>query len=361
MITAVAVIAAGFTLGAPQTAEAAVVQWGTNSGTAPNYQANVNGDFIMAGNGVMACSATTATTNGTCADLHAASSTNANNVNDNFIMTQSNSVAGFTANSSSATITVPAGATVVKAFLTWSANTGVYTGDTRALCSQYSAARGVATMPSGSPTGYTSRAVQLKVANAGVTSVAPQSMLVDPTSQATALYYSASADVTSAFASVPTGTEVSISAGNIWTPTGAGCYAGWSINVVYDYGTFIPDNPASVPHNIIYYEGHVRQGANDPALTVAFNGFTAVAAGTRAGFTLFEGDRNITGDSAAYSRGGSTTYTEIPNAAGATGNIGISRAVGSVRYTGTAGRPSPTRTSTSRRYPSRTSSPVTRR
>ncbi|WP_341957478.1 AraC family transcriptional regulator [Microbacterium sp. LWH13-1.2] len=337
MITAIAVIAAGFTLGAPQAAEAAVVQWGTNSGTAPNYQANVNGDFIMAGNGVLACSATTATTNGTCADLHAASSTNANNVNDNFVMTQNNSVAGFTANSSSATMTIPAGATVVKAFLTWSANTGVYTGDTRRLCAQYSAARGVATMPSGSATGYTSRAIQLKVAGSSVINVSPQSMLADPASQATALYYSASADVTSAFASVPTGSEVTISAGNIWTPTGAGCYAGWSINVVYDYGTFIADNPASVPHNIIYYEGHVRQGANDADLTVAFNGFTAVAAGTRAGFTLFEGDRNITGDTASYSRGGSTPYTEIANAAGATGNVGISRAVGSVRYTGTAG------------------------
>ncbi|WP_161804370.1 hypothetical protein [Microbacterium sp. GCS4] len=80
MATAVAVIAAGLTLGTPTSAEAAVVQWGTNSGTAPNYQANVNGDFLMAGNGVLACSATTATTNGSCVDLHAASSTNAQNV-----------------------------------------------------------------------------------------------------------------------------------------------------------------------------------------------------------------------------------------------------------------------------------------
>ncbi|WP_449408277.1 DUF7507 domain-containing protein [Microbacterium maritypicum] len=337
MATAIAVIAAGFTLGAPTTAEAAVVQWGTNSGTAPNYQANVNGDFLMAGNGVLACSATTATTNGTCADLHAASSTNAQNVNDNFVMTQNNSVAGFTANSSSATMTIPSGATVVKAFLTWSANTGAYTGDTRRLCAQYSAARGVATMPAGSATGYTNRSIQFKVAGGAVADIAPDNVLVDPASQATALYYSASADVTAAFASVPTGNKITLSAGNIWTPTGAGCYAGWSIAVVYDYGTYLPNNPASVPHNIIYYEGHVRQGANDADLTVAFNGFTAVAAGTRAGFTLFEGDRNITGDSASYSRGGSTAYTEIPNAAGANGNIGISRAVGSVRYTGTAG------------------------
>jgi uncharacterized repeat protein (TIGR01451 family) len=340
MVTAVAVAVVGLTLTppAPDPAQAAVVQWGTNSGTAPNYQANVNGDFLMAGNGVLACSATIGTTNnGTCADLHAASSSNANNVNDNFIMSNSNTVAGFTTNSSSATVTIPSGATVVKAFLSWSANTGVYTGDTRVLCSQYSAARGVATLPAGGATGYTSRAVQFRVGSGAVANVAPQSMLADPTSQATALYYSASADVTSAFAGATTGSPVTVSAGNIWTPTGAGCYAGWSLNVVYDYGTYIPDNAASIPHRVIFYEGHVRQGSSDPELTVAFNGFTAVAAGTRAGFTLFEGDRNITGDVAAYNRGGSTAYAEIPNSAGATGNFGIGRAVGSVRYTGTAG------------------------
>ena len=335
MLTAATLVTVGLTLADSPPAEAVVVQWGTNSGEAPNYQANVNGDFLMAGNGVLACSATTSTTAGTCNDLHAASSTNTENVNDNFVMSNSNTVTGFTTNSSSATIAVPAGSTVVKAFLTWSANTGAFTGDTRVLCSTYSAARGVATLPAGSATGYLTRAVQLKVGGDAITSVTPQSVLADPTSQATARYYSASADVTAAFANAATGGNITVSAGNIWAPTGAGCYGGWSITVVYDFGTYIPGNTASVPHNVVYYEGHVRQGASDPDLTVAFNGFTAVAPGTRAGFTLFEGDRNITGDTASYSRGTSTTFTAIPNAAGATNNFGIGRAEGSTRYTGT--------------------------
>ncbi|MFF7291537.1 beta strand repeat-containing protein [Microbacterium sp. NPDC008134] len=337
MLTAATLATVGLTLAAPTSAEAVVVQWGTNSGESPNYQANVNGDFLMSGNGVLACTSAATTTVGTCNDLHAASSSNTENVNDNFVMSNSNTVAGFTTNSSSATINVPAGATVVKAFLTWSANTGAFTGDTRMLCASYSAARGVATMPTGSATGYLNRAIQFKVGSGATANVSPQNVLVDPTSQATARYYSASADVTAAFANVSTGSDVTLSAGNIWAPTGAGCYAGWSVTVVYDYGTFIPGNAASVPHNIIYYEGHVRQGASDPDLTVAFNGFTAVAPGTRAGFTLFEGDRNITGDTASYSRGGSSTFTAIPNAAGASNNFGIGRAENSVRYTGTAG------------------------
>ncbi|WP_397545114.1 beta strand repeat-containing protein, partial [Salinibacterium sp.] len=321
-----------------QSADAAVVQWGTNSGSAPNFQTNVNGDFIMVGNGVLACAGAIANTVnggvGTCADLHSTTiSTNGNNVNDYFSMVNTNTAAGFTTNSSSATMTIPAGATVVKAFLSWSANTGVYNGATQPQCAATStAAARLATLPTGT---YTNRPVQLKIGAGAVGSIAPASVLVDPTTQPTSQYYSASADVTSAFTGATTGSPITVSAGDIWAPQGAGCFAGWSLAVVYDYGTFILGNTDSKPHNVIYYEGHVRQGAADAALTVAFTGFTAVETGTRVGLTLFEGDRNIVGDTASYSRGGATAYTQIPNANGASGNIGVGQAAGSVRYTQT--------------------------
>ncbi len=331
----VAVAAVGLSLVPATTATAAVVQWGTNSGTAPNYVTNVNGDFLMAGNGVLACSPIAAITNaGTCDELHAASNANTNNVNDNFAMVNSNTVTGFTTNSSSATLTIPAGAAVVKAFLTWSGNTGSY-NLSQTACTAPSTARGATTLPAGAANGYTSRAVQLRVGSGAVGTVAPQLMLVDPGQANQPQYYSGSADVTAAFAGATTGSPLTVSAGNIWSPTGAGCYAGWSITVVYDYGSFIAGNLASAPKRIIYYEGHVRQASTDAALTVAFTGFTAVDTGTRAGFTLFEGDRNISGDTATYSRNGSTTFTQIPNSAGATGNFGIGRGAGSVRYTQT--------------------------
>ncbi len=340
MALTIALAGAALALVPAAAAQAGIVQWGTAGGTAPNYQATVNGDFIMAGNGVLACSGVylpgTAGTANTCNDLHAASSTNANNVNDNFSMVNSNTVAGFTANSSTANVTIPAGATVVKAFLNWSSNTGLYTGDARTLCAAYSAQRGTATLPAGAVDAYLTQNVQLKVGGAAVSNVAPASVLVDPTTQATSRYYSAGADVTSAFAGVTTGSAVAISAGNIWAPNGAGCYAGWSLTLIYDYGTLIAGNSASDPHKVMYYEGQVRQGAADAALAVNFNNFTAVGAGSRAGFTLFEGDRNITGDTFSYARNASTTFAEIPNSAGATGNFGISRGLNSVRYTQTA-------------------------
>ncbi|MET0302766.1 MAG: hypothetical protein ABW040_01830, partial [Microbacteriaceae bacterium] len=335
-----AVVVASFGLAVVPTgsAEAVVVQWGTSGGTAPNYEVDVNGDFAMAGNGVLACdSIGNQAGYGTCAQLHGPTSPTGNqnaNVNDAFRMVNSNTVAGFTTNSSSATMTVPSGATVVKAFLTWSANTGTFQGQTAPYCS--ATGFGPTTLPAGSATGYTSRAVQLKVGAGAIQSFAPASVLQDATTQATARYYSASADVTSAFENVATGSPVTLSAGNIWAPQGPGCYAGWSVTAIYDFGTYVPAQAAaSAPKTVIWYEGHVRQGASDAALTVDYTGFTAVGPGTRVGFTMFEGDRDLTGDTASYRPGSSGTFTEIPNATGATGNIGIGRALGQVRYTQT--------------------------
>ncbi len=314
-------------------AEAAVVQWGTNAGTSPNYQTTVNGDFVMAGNGVLECLGAYFNGIGNCTDLHSASNGNSNTANDNFYLQNSNTVTGFTTNSSSANITIPSGASVKKAFLSWSANTGTYTGTTQNTCTVPNSNRGTVTMPAGSATGYRTQAAKIKVGTAGaVTPVAPASVLEDPTGTVSALYYSASADVTSAFAGAATGTPLLVSAGDIWTPQGAGCYAGWSLTVVYDYGIYIPTNLASAPHRIIFYEGHVRLTAAEAPLTVAFNGFSAVETGTRAGYTLFEGDRVIQGDKAEYSRGNGA-FTQLPNSAGDTNNIGIGRGEGSVRYT----------------------------
>uniref|UniRef100_UPI0028D0D76B beta strand repeat-containing protein n=1 Tax=uncultured Frigoribacterium sp. TaxID=335377 RepID=UPI0028D0D76B len=334
-VLAVAVAVVGLSLTPVEQADAAVVQWGTNSGTAPNYQATVNGDFVMAGNGVLACQTLNISGAGTCAELHS-TSTNAQNVNDNFAMVATNSVSGFTTNSSSAQVTIPAGASVAKAFLSWSANTGSY-NVSQTACTAPSTARGTTTLPGGAANGYLTRAAQLRVGSgtAAPTSIAPASVLVDQPVASQPQYYSASADVTSAFAGAATGSPLTVSAGNIWTPTGAGCYAGWSLTVVYDYGSYVAGNAASAPKRVIFYEGHVRQASTDTPLTVAFAGFTAVGAGTRAGFTLFEGDRNITGDTVEYSRASSSTYTQLPNANGATGNYGVGQALGSTRYTQT--------------------------
>ncbi|MBH0116707.1 DUF11 domain-containing protein [Salinibacterium sp. NG253] len=333
-VVAFGLLVAGLTVMPSSPAEAAVVQWGTNAGTSPSYQTTVNGDFLMAGNGVLACNRPlyTAAQIGSCTDLHSASGGNNNTANDNFYLENSNTVAGFTTNSSSANITIPAGAAVKKAFLSWSANTGVFTGTTANACTTVNATRGTALMPAGSATGYRTAPATLKVGTGAITTVAPTTVLEDPVGTTSAIYYSASADVTTAFAGALTGTPLTVSAGDLWAPQGAGCYAGWTLTVVYDYGVYIPSNLNSAPHRIIFYEGHVRMTAAEAPLTVAFNGFSAIATGTRAGFSLYEGDRIIQGDIAEYSRGNGG-YTQLANSAGNTNNIGIGRGEGSVRYT----------------------------
>ncbi|WP_097180963.1 CARDB domain-containing protein [Curtobacterium sp. 314Chir4.1] len=341
MALAVLIPTAGVALGTEGVAQAAVVQWGTGADQSPNYQATVNGDFTMTGNGVLACtgSALTATnTSGSCTDLHANNPGTgvSTSYNDYFKMVNSNTVSGFTTNSSTGALTIPAGATVAKAYLDWSANTGVFTGAGNVTCSGNSAngSQWYATRPDAA-SGYRTQGVQFKVGSGAIQTVAPQALLEDPASQASALYYSASADVTSAFANATTGSALNISAGNIWAAVGAGCYAGWSLTVVYDYGKYIPGNAASAPHRVIYYQGHVREAASDSPLTVNFTGFSALQAGVKFGYTLYEGDRGITGDYMRYTpQGGSPT--EVLNTKNASGNIGVGQADGSVRYTQTS-------------------------
>ncbi|MFJ4076201.1 AraC family transcriptional regulator [Curtobacterium sp. NPDC089991] len=341
MALAVLIPTAGVALGTEGIAQAAVVQWGVGGDQAPNYQATVNGDFTMTGNGVLACSgaALTATnTSGSCTDLHANNpgSGVSTSYNDYFKMVNSNTVSGFSTNSSTGSITIPSGATVAKAYLDWSANTGVFTGSGNVTCSGNSAngSQWYATRPDAA-SGYRTQGVQLKVGSAAIRTVTPDALLEDPASQASALYYSGSADVTSAFAGATTGSALPVSAGNIWAAVGAGCYAGWSLTVVYDYGKYIPGNTNSAPHKVIYYQGHVREAASDSPLTVNFTGFSALQSGVKFGYTLYEGDRGITGDYMRYTpQGGSPT--EVLNTKNAAGNIGVGQADGSARYTQTS-------------------------
>jgi len=190
-IVAFGLLVAGLTVMPTTPAEAAVVQWGTNAGTSPSYQTTVNGDFLMAGNGVLACNRPlyTAAQIGTCTDLHSASGGNGNTANDNFYLENSNTVAGFTTNSSSANITIPAGASVEKAILSWSANTGSYTGVSDYACATPNATRGIATMPAGSATGYRTSPAKLQVGLGPVTTVAPTTMLEDPVGTSTSIYF----------------------------------------------------------------------------------------------------------------------------------------------------------------------------
>ena len=105
------------------------------------YDQVVNGDYILVGNGSLVCDPNKATLQGTftCAQLHNGTSAT-NYVNDfkfmGYVDVDANAA---TVNSSSATVTVPTGAKVVKAVLYWSGNTGQVRSGTSFLTNRSSA------------------------------------------------------------------------------------------------------------------------------------------------------------------------------------------------------------------------------
>ncbi|WP_087136141.1 DUF7507 domain-containing protein, partial [Mycetocola reblochoni] len=311
-----------------------------------SYNGVVNGDFTTAGNGVLGCTGTAFSGSMTCNDLHNGSGT-AGAYNDFFAMANVKQAAGFEAysNSSTATITVPAGSTVKKAVLYWSGNTGAVAGYTGARCGTNSYS--TATIPD-TTAGYTSRSLKMRIGTGAIQDVPTTASRTHTENLSTQLtsgqpqYYSSSSDVTALFENAGVSGSVPISVGNIWAANGAACYAGWSLAVVYDFGSYDAANPLTTARNVLLYDGHVRKQSNEAADTVRFSGFTALTNQARIGMTLYEGDRAITGDYAQYRTSKNSTSVRIPNsqssdtgAGGATDNIGVSHALGNQRYQGT--------------------------
>lgn len=299
------------------------------------YDQVVNGDYIMVGNGSLVCDPNKATLQGsfTCAQLHNGTSATGY-VNDfkfmGYVDVDANAA---TVNSSSATVTIPTGAKVVKAVLYWSGNTGQVRSGTSFLTNRCS----TNTVPSPyiTPSGSPSTQSVVLSSSLGTASVAPTTYNSESFAQLADLqaqYYAAKADVTSQLSAL-TGTQT-ITVGNLWAVQGYGCYAGWSLALVYDFGTFDPANAALTgAREVILYDGYVRKQAADPTPEVVpFTNFLVQGTGSRVGFTLYEGDRNITGDFATYQSNLATSPTEIQNALGGLNNIGVSIADGSVPY-----------------------------
>ncbi|HMQ37536.1 MAG TPA: LPXTG cell wall anchor domain-containing protein [Micropruina sp.] len=321
----------------PSNAAAVVVEPMTKS-----YDEIVNGDYILVGNGVLACDPTkvhwTTNRNANCTPFHSGTISGTTYVNDyQWMRNVDVDSASGTFNSSSATVQVPSGARVTKALLYWSANTGMVKTQTGVRCSANNlAGRPGWTAPSGSPS---TQSVSLSFAGA-TTAVAPASFFQESNAALTdnqPQYYSASSDVTELFVGLTSGSSQSVTVGNVWAPQGYGCYGGWSLALVYDYGSYDPAIPGSAAREVILYDGHVRQQSTDAAQTVQFRGFTVQGPGTRAGFTLYEGDRSLTGDYAQYRTTSNATQVQLRNAFDENGNIGVGVAEASVPFTSYTG------------------------
>lgn len=94
---------------------------------------------------------------------------------------------------------------------------------------------GAATAPTGAPA---STPVQLTVGSNAAVSVTASRFTSDTLANVATnqpQYDSAAANVTSQFASAPTGSALTITAANVWTPGGYGCMGGWSLILVYSF------------------------------------------------------------------------------------------------------------------------------
>ncbi|WP_328605339.1 hypothetical protein OG943_35770 [Amycolatopsis sp. NBC_00345] len=218
----------------------------------------VYGDFLYAGNSVVEC----APDDAPCAKTAA--------------RTDKKPAAGFalrwsdvdkdptTFDSSAASVTIPPGAKVTFARLSWGGSLG-------SDCSR----------PSGTPD---AQAVRFTVGGGKAADVRPGSYSGDPQS------YSAYADVTGQFAAAPTGAPLELTTGNVWTAAGRGCGGGWSVAVVFAY----PDrDPQYAPDKraVFVYDGHAR---GDTSTTIT--GFRAASADAHIGVTALGGDWGTAGD-----------------------------------------------------------------
>ncbi|QRP46214.1 DUF11 domain-containing protein [Amycolatopsis sp. FDAARGOS 1241] len=228
-----------------------------------NYHKVVYGDFLYAGNSVVQC----ATGDAECAK--AANRETKERASDFALRWSDVDGDAETFDSATASVTIPPGAKVAFARLSWG-------GSLATTCPR-------------PPGEANTQAVRFWVGSGEPADVSPGSFEQD------AQFYSAHADVTGQFANAPTGTPVTLTAGNVWTAAGRGCGGGWSVAVVFAYPGSDPQY-APAKRAVYVYDGHEAVSANGPAATTTVTGFRAASADAHVGVTAEGGDWGTTGD-----------------------------------------------------------------
>ncbi len=249
------------------------------------YATNDTGNITMAANSLMTCP----TSASGCAAAQSAASTNTvsdNNLNNNnWAMTYIDTDAvGTTFDSSSSTLALPAGSSVLFAGLYWG---GDWSGSGA----------------NAAPNASARNTVQFKAPGAAAYSPITASVLDD--SALNVGRYQGFADVTSRVQAAGVG---SYSVANVQAGQGSDHYAGWSLVVVYR-------DTAQPARNLSVFDGLVTIRASDPPTTIPVSGFQTPPAGavkTTLGFITYEGDLGIVGDTASLN---STVLTDAKNPA----------------------------------------------
>ena len=232
---------------------------------AARFSTNANGDIAIVGNTLESCQTSVAD----CANARAGAGTLLNN--NTFNMARVN-VESTTLDSSSARLSLPAGARVLFAGLYYGGRTTAGTGGKAAPDSSAAGVGKVDLKAPGSP-GFDR-----------LTAALDQSSEV-------AGAYAAFADVT---AQVQRAGPGIYTVANIQSATGEDRYAGWALVVAFEAA-------GEPPRNLTVFDGLQSVTQSKPAITIPVSGFQTPLSGpvrTKLGFVAYEGDRGITGDSA---------------------------------------------------------------
>jgi uncharacterized repeat protein (TIGR01451 family) len=249
------------------------------SGTAAmavTFDKALYGDFVLVGNGVTTCPAEPS-----CVDAQERKGSGPSAQNNTYAMDWADvDTDPATFNSSSARLTVPAGARVAYAKLSWAGNAG----------STDEAACGGRRPPKSPKT----QAVSLALDDRAAQQIGPDRFTVtedDPArgGPADQVFYSASADVSAELNQAKTGSPSTVTVGNVWTPQGHDCFGGWSLAVVWAFDGPTAGKAPSKKH-VVVYDGHVRVLVDTARLTLTTPVLRPAGGTVRIGVTAYEGD-----------------------------------------------------------------------
>ena len=224
----------------------------------PRFSTNASGDIAIVGNTLETCQAAAAD----CANARKGEGSSLNN--NGFVMERVD-VDRTMLDSSSARLSLPAGARVLFAGLYYGART---TAGTKGKAA-----------PDSSPAGL--RTVDLKPP--GAAGFERLTAAVDQSSEVTGAY-GAFVDVTGQVRRSGSGVYT---VANVQAATGEDRYAGWALVVAYEaFG--------DPPRNLTVFDGLQSVTQSKPALTIPVSGFQTPLSGpvrTKLGFVAYEGDR----------------------------------------------------------------------